>query len=697
MQRQKAIAGAGNVVSARESRARPVSSRTLLAPSGAHGGVLALQALVGNAAVSRLVEPARTHRRTADSGPRRRPRSGAARSPAAGGRDLALQRFPATAVTTGTNWVSETGAVRHPGEGASGGVYILTAKDANAPIRTVVVKPIFGESGLGTVESGASMTFGDQAVRELLGVEAPISRSVTKGSEEYRQLLGLCDPKAPPRPVNPEEARAWKPLSDARSFVVMSEVPSSTTIGSLAEKSVSDPRAAGELNAAVFDPDFLHQLGRLCIGDLLIGNNDRMVARAMNVGNVMISSQNGKHSLYAIDTNAVLGRDLAPEEVLRTGSASRSLHGGFSSTKTTLADGPGEILDGFYRVIAGRMKGAQANGGHGPTELALDPVTLFTDSYEAQRPRLLQAFTAGWQSGLDTVRDLVESREGRAKMRQVVAGVGAQQGSGQVTYHALKTNAMYLAGRAKGKDHAQSASGAAAFAAAKMLAEFDLASATIPDDGHSWNVARVPSREVLGADLRDLPRAPDPRHVLRVAPPRERGVFDGGYFTSVLQGAGNIKADADALGPKQRGLFTRTAQTRNRTTAGRFVAETYLLGAAAQRAAAASDRLGQLGATLEVSIGAALTPSQARSAIPAADHLRAVLPRFRRDVGEFGDGLSNASKGVASLSRLSLAPSLAQVLAQVAKRMRDQEEVLAGPRLANPNIYVNALRGAGAQ
>lgn len=59
-----------------------------------------------------------------------------------------VHRFPATALSAPQAWSQLTGSVFRPGEGLSGGVYILSPKTPG-PISKVVVKPIWSENAAG--------------------------------------------------------------------------------------------------------------------------------------------------------------------------------------------------------------------------------------------------------------------------------------------------------------------------------------------------------------------------------------------------------------------------------------------------------------------------------------------------------------------------------------------------------------------
>ncbi|HWG74844.1 MAG TPA: hypothetical protein VG184_12395 [Acidimicrobiales bacterium] len=466
----------------------------------------------------------------------------------------------------------------------------------------------------------------------------------------------------------------------------MAEVPNGLSVRSLAHKAGTDANSSAQLYSAVFDAGFLKQLGRMCVADLLIGNNDRMVARAMNLGNLMVSSQDGTHKLWAIDSNAVLGQ-LEPDKILSSGSASSSLQGGFTSTAGTFEDSPTDTLDGFFRFIGNVMKEA-AQGGLQP-----GPAEIFAEAYQVRREASLANFEAGWNSGLQTVRDLVATKTGRKKMKGLTEEVGGEEGASNVSYSALKVNAMYLGAKAKGASHQEASRNPAGYAALRVLAEFDPTSVRVPDDGYSWNVARVPSSEVLTASLDRINALPAPRELTRIKG-ENKFTLNPQRFAAVIQAAEDARSEVAQLGKKSRGLLSKSELPRNRVIAGKFVADTYTLGAGAVRTAASAGQLSNLVGSLRLAVDGQPTPSQAQRALPAAEFLQSYRPNLQRDLNEFGDGLRAASGGVNKIRKYKLHPDLAKVLADLATYVDDgAKKITTGPAL-NPSLYTNLLKSA---
>ncbi|HEY4332635.1 MAG TPA: DUF4157 domain-containing protein, partial [Ilumatobacteraceae bacterium] len=111
----------------------------------------------------------------------------------------AVHRFPESALTMPQPWRASTGNVFRPGEGASGGVYILSPK-VPGPIRKVVAKPVFPMNGMLESEDGAQLAMADQIITKVFGGKAPKSRVVKSGTPEFAELLAVCGPHQPGQP-----------------------------------------------------------------------------------------------------------------------------------------------------------------------------------------------------------------------------------------------------------------------------------------------------------------------------------------------------------------------------------------------------------------------------------------------------------------------------------------------------------------
>lgn len=623
-----------------------------------------------------------------------------------------VRRFPKTAAQRGpVDWQRLTGQVDRPGEGVSGGVFILTSNQANPGVKTVVVKPVFGKNNAGIAESGTQMVFGDRVLTNLFNIKTPTSRVVTKGTPEFVDLVNACSPKYQ-LPANPAQAAAWRPLTDAESFVVMSEVPEAKSVGSLADKAATDRAAAKTLEDALFDYFFLFDLGKLCIGDMLIGNNDRMVARAMNIGNLMISKKVGEPWLWAIDTNAFLG-EFDPQGIVGSGSASDPLQGGWSSTRQTFEDTPEGILDGFMEIVAQRVELATPKPpqGGGSTISAstssssrstnqVSPADALRANYKEQRDDFcLLAFKDGWKEGLDIVRDLVEKKAGRLQMRHLTGDVAGQQGADKVSYGALKVNAMYLAARSKGVTHKEAATPAGSYAAYKVLETFDPSSILPPQDEFHPGQAQVPGG-VESAALERINALPAPGTISQVVPLRQLYSYDRAELGKIGAAVAQAKAEVDQIGgdgTKTRGILTPTTRLRNRVVAGRFIAETYLLGGGAIRAAASLPKLKALQETLGVAIAADAKQSWAARAKPAASALERCTPDLRTQLEQYKLQLRNAAAQVRKLRRYERRDDLATRLEKIEEYIDkgiERFKLNTDPILLNPRLVVNAIDSA---
>ena len=217
--------------------------------------------------------------------------------------------------------------------------------------------------------------------------------------------------------------------------------------------------------------------------------------------------------------------------MLSAGTASKSLQGGFSSTRNTLED-PGRILDGFFDHVAAVVKTASGPAREGDPP---SPGVLLAQRYAAEHDATMAAFLTGWQSGLDTVRDLIEKKEGRRQMRGLTDQVAGQAGSENVRYSTLKANAMYLGSRAKGTGHEEAGKKAARYAALKLLSEFDPTSVRVPEDGHTWATARVPTN-ALSAALERIDALPEPLKITHIVPTGKRYTYDPVTFNAITGG-----------------------------------------------------------------------------------------------------------------------------------------------------------------
>lgn len=645
-------------------------------PSGRDGRFeqfMALQRLAGNSAVNTMIA-----------------KSGLAAPPRP---PVPVQRFPSTVLTSPTKWSEYTADVERPGEGASGGIYILKSSEEDPAIPKVVVKPVFGENAAQVVESGAQITFGDRALKELFGINTPQSRSVAQGSAEFDELVELCGPKAPPKPTGGMAAEKWKGLDEAKSFVVMSMVPKGESLQGLVKGASKDPKALQQLHTALFADSFLTQLGKLCVGDMLIGNDDRINQRAMNLGNVMVSTgSEGGPELWAIDTNSVLG-EYNPQDVLAFGSASGNLTGSMS-TSGQLKLGPEQMLDRVFEYVVGALRKQPKTEGE---DLQMTPADLVDLTYQSGHDKYVGSFAKGWREGLHAVQQLAESKPGRSRMKSITGRAKGEQGGENVRYLTMKLNAMYMAGRGRGDSHQETGQKTAAYAALKQLNETDPGSVRQPDDGYSWTTARVPGKEALSSQLTSIAALPPPTEIRDLVPNAKKFDHDQSKYEAMMASAQNAKDEVDQLGTKRRGAFKKADQTRNRVVAGRFVAEAYELAASGIRKVTAVKDVDQTVKRLEIAAHGRINPSLAPGAVAHAEVLAAYVPELRRDLGEYADQLRTAKSGVAQMSRYVLAPELAKALADIAGYANRGDKVLRTGPAANPRLFVNTFRAASSQ
>jgi len=601
-----------------------------------------------------------------------------------------IHRFPATALSAGpVDWSGETTSVFRPSGGVSGGVYILTSTDTDGGIKKVVVKPIFGASGIGAKETGESLSFGDKALSSLLGISTPTSRPVKGGSAEFAQLVQVCSPHQPAKPEpDTEGADMWQPLSAAKSFVVMGEVPG-TSVASLADKAATDPASMNALYRSVLDEDFVADMGRVSVGDILIGNNDRMVAGAMNLGNIMVAMSEGRSKLWAIDTNAVLGKNFNPNEVVKKGSTSSTMQGGFENAKSNLKAGGGrERIEGFYEILIRRMKAAdpaKLPGDTGPSA-----VETFEMYYRASSARLIAAFELGWDTALVDIFALLNTKEGRAKMKSLTDEAKDTEAEDDLSYTALKLNAGYLASKALGDDDDKASEDLGALAAAKYLATFDPTSIMFPADEFHHTAAKIPSGDAYSADLAHPDSLPPAAKISQV----KRGIrYDEAKLADIGVGVANAKAELAGLGTKSKGRGKgKKEQPRNRTVAGTFVADTYLVGAGSYRASAAVHRLTELVDSVVLATGGNLKPSNAKAAIPGAKAAVTFTPMLEANLQAYSRVLRDDAKAVGKIKKYDRRADLAGKLTDAAANADDMLARLDKQvKLKNPSMLVEIL------
>jgi hypothetical protein len=612
-----------------------------------------------------------------------------------------VHRFPANVLSApNVGWARQTGGGRRPGEGVSGGVYILSSANQDDPVKKVVVKPVYAEANqIGNVETGEQLSFADQALSSLLGISTPASRVVNKGTAEFGELLQVCRPYAPARPTDVEEAKAWKDLGDAESFIVMGEVPNAKTLSSLATQAgQGDTAAMDELTNAIFDPDFIAQLGRLAVGDLLIGNNDRMVGRAMNLGNIMVSTVDGKGQVHAIDSLAALDKFDA-KEILAKGSSSSTLQGGFTSTEQTFLDKDdnGSIVDGFYRVVGRALDGLYGKSENTPApevaENTISPRMLVEMMYETNREGLLAGFDRGWDEALAQVRALLSTKEGREKMKALTGPYEGTEVEGGLSYDALKANAMYLSGRSEGKTHQQSAMDPAALAASKQLAGIRPTDFEVPIDEFHWSRMPRLSSSVATADLEEIRALPSSKAIIETTTGRSKSLQSIPSRVQLIgRRAQEAKVEVDDLGTKSRGMFKKKDKVRNRSFAGYAVADAFLLGTGSLRGSSTVNQLLKMADIVSIAAAGNLKASQAQAALPAARTLVHQQEQLTEDMANYAGAAKTAAKDIGKLKKYGGRTSLVNDLADIAGNAEKAVGFLADLDRMNPAALLQALQ-----
>jgi hypothetical protein len=330
----------------------------------------------------------------------------------------------------------------------------------------------------------------------------------------------------------------------------------------------------------VFDPTFLSELGRLCIGDLMLGNQDRIVLGAMNLGNVMLSMQDGRGRLAAIDTTAKLPKAVSPRDWVSAGGAL----GGFNTNKSAMAKGPSDILDGFFEVLVSRIKnGTPADAGSNPTWQLIETV------YKNHRDRFLSDFDYGWNDALITALSLAEDQK---RLDGVTAGYDDED----VTATTLKANLAYLGAHAEGKSHDQSVGRSIAITAAGWVASLDN-DRLVPSGSDILAAKQVgtPTGKVVKAEVVPMPSLPLGKHFKYLAndygnPLSEQDAASFGKFADRITTA-ESEIDQSVTETKERRskpFGPKVAVPRNRSLVSHYVAHSTAMAAGGSRIADAA-------------------------------------------------------------------------------------------------------------
>jgi hypothetical protein len=551
-----------------------------------------------------------------------------------------IHRFPATALTQGpVDWTALTSSVVKPGEGLAGGVYIMTSNMEDAPIKTAVAKPVF--QAVTTQESGEALKAGDDAMR-MMGLNAPVSRVVKKGTAEYEKLITVTTPKAPPKPNEGEDPdKLWHPMTDAKSFVVMGEVPDGKSVKSMAEKAGKGGQALTDLTSAVLSEKFLGDLGKMCIVDMLIGNFDRLVAGKTNLGNVMVSVMEGKASPWAIDTTAMFGKAKA-NDFLKSGTASQALQRGRFDTKKDLDAGSAETLRYIINAITGNIEDFYKK--EPPTD-GKPPHVEFTETWTTGKANFEKWFNDGWEAGLAEIKALVESKEGRDKLTALTDGTDDEN----LQSDTMQVNAQYLAARAKGGgDEEKSRAKIAGKVAMNNLQKLDLQSMQIPVDAFHWSAAPPPPSGAYTADF-EKPAFLETRDGLFSDVQTNKVDVDDAKLNEYATMAFAAKNSLQQMGTKSRGVVKKKEVPRNRVLAGSFAADTYYLGAGAWRAIAITTRYAEVIKELELATNVIESPDDARPLLPVAKFLKSQRAPLEQRLSGYNEAGMSATKALMKL------------------------------------------------
>jgi hypothetical protein len=412
---------------------------------------------------------------------------------------------------------------------------------------------------------------------------------------------------------------------------------------------------------------------------------------------MMVSAANGGPELFAIDATAVLGA-FDPSEVMKSGSGSKTMQGGLFNTKnemTKVGDervGPGALLDAFFKSLINQVRaGTKALGGHrggAPT----GPGDILQTTYFGNRSRYLASFEEGWNEGLIRIHNLVSTSEGRQQMRGLFAGL---EGGDDLRKTTLKTNAMYLAGLATGKSHEEAAVEPGVYAARKWAQELKATDLVLPADEFHWNQARVP-HGALSADLDDLPSLVGAKDIRSVYGAEKWTSYNVQMFDKLAASIRAAKTEAEQFGSKRR--FGRGEVTRNRTVAGRFLAESQAAAIGAIRAGAIAGRSVFLFQQVQVALSGKMSPNQATAMLQNLSFARTTSRPMQTQLRQFASTLSDAGAGVGKMKRFKWRETTAQALVDAASFAGEAGERLdKGVAAYDPAPLEQLLEAAAAQ
>ena len=526
--------------------------------------------------------------------------------------DDEIHRYPSTAFSAPVDWLKTTESVIRPGEGVSGGVYILKSKDDGGEVTSAVAKPLSGKNAADEDESGAQLVFADKALR-MIGVNAPTSRVVKKG-KEFNHLLQLVAPKQPPKPAPGEEGhQSWWPIRATQEFVVMGQVPNGTSLMSMSKKAGSDPDALDALGKVLFDTEFLHQLGGLCAGDLFVGNGDRLMGSAGNLGNVMVSIVEGKASPWAIDTTASLPKQFDPQTVLKSGSTSWTLGSIMNGTAVNFRNGINKRLEAMMDNVIDQVGKATPL----PQPNQMSPKDSLELQWLGAKAMCVEAFLAGFDGMLQKISAMVSQKEGREKVKSLTDEFSGEKGSESLDFESMMVNANYLSMKSEGVDDEKALENTAGKAAIKALPSVNTTAWFPPVDALDHRSVHAPTGSVLSTDLVLPDKVPNPQYWVRSS---SRGLPDPSWasqFTAFVEDM-KQKANNDLGGNKKKSLLNPKERPHNRAAAVGVFGDANYLGAGHARTVGATQQLDKYGTVLPLAVAARPTPAEASALLPFA-------------------------------------------------------------------------------
>jgi hypothetical protein len=355
-----------------------------------------------------------------------------------------LQRFSKASLKKDAPipWLAETTEVKRLAGGASGGAY-----EAFSPKGTLVIKPLLELER--TAGGGPEQQqFADIVLDRLMKLRAPErTRVVAAASPEGADIITILTTRIAGAD---DAASAREDMKTVRFFRVMEKLEGET-LDRLAKHATSVEKVRNLAFRTFGDPEFMRQLGRLVVGDALIGNTDRLDAlRAGNLGNIMLPYRGD--GLIVFDTEVKL-----PDWPK-------------SSTLLDLIDDVFDKRQAYFRNFEGAIRGFLPQ-----SEDLQFALTVFLQQLglreNAQRP-----FDEGIQSGIDRARklsagffsdlkDLKKLAGRRYDSPQREAHLLSEESAQRTRWDRLKLNQLYLTLRAAGLDSAAARREIALFAA----------------------------------------------------------------------------------------------------------------------------------------------------------------------------------------------------------------------------------------